>query len=125
MFKKTYIVFIGLLVLAVYVSVSLGWLVALTYLGWEIRGRIREFRSLAQGKNVANDRDNTLNPREKQMLVRIADGMSDDEIAADLFLSESRVKQYMSSLYVKVGSTCREESIELARKKGLLKTIMH
>lgn len=60
-----------------------------------------------------------LTQRELEILKRIGEGQSNLEIAEALFLSEGTVKNYVSSLYNKLGVKNRNEAIKLARKIGI------
>jgi two-component system, NarL family, response regulator DesR len=60
-----------------------------------------------------------LTQRELELLKRIGDGQSNSEIAKAMFLTEGTVKNYVSSLYNKIGVKNRNEAIRLARKIGI------
>lgn len=60
-----------------------------------------------------------LTQRELEILKRIGNGQSNPEIASSLFLSEGTVKNYVSSLYSKIGVKNRNEAIMLARRLGI------
>lgn len=64
--------------------------------------------------------DNLLNPREKEILVALANGLSNKEIAAELFLSVNTIKMYTTQIYRKLGVTRRTEAAAAARKLGLV-----
>lgn len=57
--------------------------------------------------------------RELEILKRIGEGQSNLEIASALFLSEGTVKNYVSSLYSKIGVKNRNEAFRLAKKLGI------
>lgn len=54
--------------------------------------------------------------REKNVLRLIANGYSNQRIAQELFLAEATVRNYISSIYTKLGTNNRLEVIEYAKK---------
>lgn len=54
-----------------------------------------------------------LSPRERQLLAMVVLGFSNAEIAAKLFLSESNVKNHLSSAFQKLGVRSRNAAVEL------------
>lgn len=61
-----------------------------------------------------------LSAREQDVLERLAQMMSTEEIAADLFLSVNTVKTHLKSIYRKLGATRRGEAVRRARALRLL-----
>ncbi len=61
----------------------------------------------------------SLSPRERELLTLLAQGCSNAEIAARLFLSEGTVRNYLSSLFAKLGVSDRTHAAVLALKQGL------
>ncbi|MBH5320933.1 response regulator transcription factor [Paenibacillus sp. GSMTC-2017] len=61
-----------------------------------------------------------LSPREKDVLRLAAQGLTLQEIGAQLFLSYGTVRNYMSEAISKLGANTRIEAIEMARSKGWL-----
>lgn len=61
-----------------------------------------------------------LTDRELQCLERAANGMSNPQIAASLWLSEDTVKTHMRRLYRKLGANDRAHATKLAIDNGLL-----
>jgi predicted ATPase/DNA-binding CsgD family transcriptional regulator len=61
-----------------------------------------------------------LNTRENEILQRLANGLSDQQIADDLFLSPNTVKWYNRQLYSKLGVTNRTQAIVVAQQNGLV-----
>ena len=55
-----------------------------------------------------------LTPREADVLERIADGRTNPEIAAELFLTVPTVKSYVNQLFQKLGVRTRAEAVALA-----------
>jgi DNA-binding NarL/FixJ family response regulator len=60
-----------------------------------------------------------LTPRELDILRQIAQGATNTEIAKVLYLSEGTVKNYVSTLYAKLGVRHRAEAIRVARERGI------
>lgn len=61
-----------------------------------------------------------LTEREKEILERMATGLSDQQIAAALFLSSNTVRWYNRQIYDKLGVGNRTQAIAQARALGLL-----
>ena len=60
-----------------------------------------------------------LSARETDVLVRISSGMTNQEIAEDLFLSPNSVKTYIRTAYRKIGVTTRTHAVIWAIGRGL------
>jgi LuxR family maltose regulon positive regulatory protein len=65
-------------------------------------------------------RDVGLRPREAEVLVRLAAGMSAREIAEDLYLSVNTVKTHTRNLYRKLGVRTRVAAANWAHENGYL-----
>ena len=61
-----------------------------------------------------------LTPRERDVLVRIAQGRSNRTIATELYLSEGTVKGYVSVIFGKLGVKDRTQAALWAVKQGLV-----
>ncbi len=61
-----------------------------------------------------------IRPREKQILLLIARGLSNAEIAAELYLSEGTVRNYASALFNWIGVTDRTQAAIAALRYGII-----
>jgi ATP/maltotriose-dependent transcriptional regulator MalT len=61
-----------------------------------------------------------LTPREVQVLRLLADGLTDQEIAAALFVGPGTVRTHLTRLYGKLGVGSRTAAVAAARRLGLL-----
>jgi two-component system response regulator DesR len=61
-----------------------------------------------------------LTGRERDVLVAVADGAGNAEVASRLLLSEGTVRNYLSTAIQKTGTRNRAEAVRLAREKGWL-----
>lgn len=70
-----------------------------------------------QGKTTATPK---LSEQETKVLQLVADGSTNAEVAARMFISETTVKTYLSRTYEKLGVTDRMSAVRLGMKYGLL-----
>jgi two-component system response regulator DesR len=61
-----------------------------------------------------------LSSRERQVLRLAGEGMASTAIAAELFLSDGTVRNYLSAAISKLGAGNRVEAARMAREKGWL-----
>jgi DNA-binding CsgD family transcriptional regulator len=61
-----------------------------------------------------------ITPRELEILELIAQGMSNREIAAKLYVSENTVKTHSSRVFDKIGAKRRTQAVQLGKQFGLL-----
>lgn len=79
---------------------------------------VREYLELS---GVGNDPTSSLTPREKEIMILLAEGYGNKEIADKLVISTSTVYTHRAKLMEKLGLTSRHELIQHARNKGLLR----
>jgi DNA-binding NarL/FixJ family response regulator len=84
-------------------------------------------RIAAAGRRVPapqTSRDRTavaaLTDREREILAAIGRGLTNTEIARDLFLAESTVKNYVGRIFAKVGARDRVQAVIIAYRAGLV-----
>jgi DNA-binding NarL/FixJ family response regulator len=61
-----------------------------------------------------------LTPREREMLMALAAGRSNKQIARELWLTEQTVKYHLTNLYRKLGVTGRTAALNYAYEHGLI-----
>jgi DNA-binding NarL/FixJ family response regulator len=64
---------------------------------------------LRKGAEPQDPRFASLSPQEKRILELIADGLTNRQIGAEMYLAEKTVKNYVSSLLHKLGMSRRTE----------------
>jgi len=64
--------------------------------------------------------DLRITPRELEILGLIAEGMSNREIAAKLFVTENTVKTHSSRVFDKLGARRRTQAVQFGKELGLL-----
>lgn len=79
----------------------------------------------ADGAGAARVRDDerpveALTPREHDVLVLLADGVGNREIASRLGISEHTVKFHLSAVFGKLGATTRTDAVRRALRAGLI-----
>ena len=62
-----------------------------------------------------------LTDREREVLARVAAGMSNDEIAATLFMSPLTAKTHVSRMMAKLGARDRAQLVVIAYETGLVR----
>jgi len=79
-------------------------------------------RSTDESNNDASIEDFDLNDRERQILEKLSIGMSNREIADDIYLSEKTVKHYMTNIMHKLHVSNRVQAAikayEMSKKSG-------
>jgi DNA-binding NarL/FixJ family response regulator len=61
-----------------------------------------------------------LSPREREILVLVATGLTDAEVAEHLLLSPRTVSKHLQSIYAKLNINSRSAATRLALEHGLL-----
>ena len=83
-----------------------------------LHGRVTQTLGGSAAAPTANDAG--LSRREIQVLQALAEGLSNQEIAARLFLAEQTVKFHLSSVYRKLEAKNRTEAVRIAVRSGIV-----
>jgi DNA-binding CsgD family transcriptional regulator/tetratricopeptide (TPR) repeat protein len=68
---------------------------------------------------VAPEQD-VLTPRERSVLALVADGRTNRQVGAELYISEKTVSVHLSRVMAKLGASSRTEAVTIAYARGLL-----
>jgi DNA-binding NarL/FixJ family response regulator len=64
--------------------------------------------------------DNTLTPRQKQVMIMVVQGLSNKSIALELGIAEATIKMHVSSIFKALGVQNRTEAALAAHKLGVV-----
>jgi DNA-binding NarL/FixJ family response regulator len=79
---------------------------------------MKEFSRTEEPEQSGDPALGKLTPREKDVLVELAAGKSNREIAHKLFISENTVKYHVHSIFEKLNLRDRKEAASFARLHG-------
>lgn len=80
---------------------------------------MRLMEELSRTKKTEPPKENTLTHREMDVIKAVAKGLSNQEIAKQLFISENTVKYHVHSILGKLGLADRRELASFAREHGV------
>ncbi|MFI5693449.1 response regulator [Kribbella sp. NPDC051586] len=76
-------------------------------------------KRLIAGLTPSDPGNDGLTARETEVLRLIAQGLSNPEIAGQLFISEATVKTHINNTFAKIGARHRAEAVRYAYRKGI------
>jgi DNA-binding NarL/FixJ family response regulator len=79
-----------------------------------VLSRFAELSRQTQSPEVLTD-------REVEVLILVAKGSANKEIAEELHISNSTVKTHIASIFQKLGTNDRTEAVTMALRKGIIK----
>lgn len=62
-----------------------------------------------------------LSPRELEVLVLLAEGKNNRDIAAKLFISDGTVKRHLANIYAKLDANSRLDAVRRAEQRGIIR----
>ena len=66
--------------------------------------------------------NHTLTDREKQILILVAQGLTNKNISVRLFITEATVENHLSKIYKKLHISSRSQATAYAYQSGLITT---
>jgi two-component system response regulator NreC len=81
---------------------------------------VDDFLQRASQESATKATMDDLTPREQEILVALADGESNEEIAAKLYISKHTVARHRENLMRKLELHSRSELVKYAIRKGLI-----
>jgi len=77
-------------------------------------------RKLEEAKVIERTKDERLSYRETEVLEMVCKGMSNQDVAKHLFLSEKTVKNHLTNIFRKIGVTDRTQAVLYAIKNKII-----
>lgn len=69
---------------------------------------------------TGRDRDDMLTTREREILQLLADGMSNNDVAAKLFISQETVKSHVRHILAKLEADTRTHAVAIALRESII-----
>jgi len=86
----------------------------------DITGRSKEDDAWTEQASLAIAKDYLLTDREHRILILLAEGQSNTQIAELLMVSHSTVRFHISGIFSKLGVTSRTEAVSLALRRHII-----
>ncbi len=101
-------------------AVAKGRFVLDTHVIGDLLEAVREMRRKLDSC-CPGDRGSLLTERQHELLVMVADGLTNRQIAAELEISESTVKNHLHQVFSKLGVTSRSQAISVGVRTGIVR----
>ena len=85
------------------------------------RALLQELASRAEPSLPTAAEVQQLTRREREVLVAMANGRTNSQIASEMFLSESTVKTHVHRIFLKLGISDRAKAVSVAFRTGLVR----
>jgi DNA-binding CsgD family transcriptional regulator len=69
---------------------------------------------------AAQGQSDVLTPREREILQLLADGMSNADVAAKLFISQETVKSHVRHILAKLEADTRTQAVAIALREAMI-----
>ena len=69
---------------------------------------------------AARDQTDMLTAREREILQLLADGMSNQDVAAKLFISQETVKSHVRHILAKLEADTRTQAVAIALREAII-----
>jgi len=88
----------------------------------ELAARVEELSAQSESERSGRiaPEDDPLSPREREVLVLVAQGLANKEVARELGIRTTTVKNHVHAVLAKLGATRRREAVQRAFERGLL-----
>ncbi len=96
-----------------------GTLLGQTYVDPSVAGKMLAMAAGTMPRPIESSTPD-IRPREKQILILIARGLSNADIAAELYLSEGTIRNYASALFSRIGVADRTQAAIAALRYGII-----
>ncbi len=96
-----------------------GTVIGQTYVDPSVAGKMLAMAAGTMPRPVESSTPD-IRPRERQILLLIARGLSNADIAAELYLSEGTVRNYASALFNRIGVQDRTQAAIAALRYGII-----
>ncbi len=84
------------------------------------KGSLRKLTNMTSEIDKKKIKELEISSREYEVLQKISEGLSNKEIAEQLFVSESTIKTHVSNLLVKLNAKRRTQAIQIAQELNIL-----
>ena len=85
-----------------------------------IKKSVKKITPIGTVVNHKKIKELNISNREYEVLCEIAKGLSNQEIATKLFVSESTIKTHVSNLLIKLNAKRRTQAIQISKELQLL-----